>query len=175
MVTKTRAHKDLIFVFVMIVILCVLFGYGLSFIANPGSNPFIVATILGMILFFETFLILPLLYQVVGGQWSLANEEFEAMVASKDKYIKEILGQVDRTKSAFLTQEIVDARLRDLALAVQKHFVVEVKLREDNDEEQLSDIATLISNAKKEFWSVHKLAAYLGFEVHPKIGDYTTD
>ena len=108
-------------------------------------------------------------------QWQLGTEACQNLEHQLASYKNAFASQeqhIALLESAFLTQEYVEFRLFQLASGVEALFKVEIELREDEDVEQLSDIATKIATAKKQFWVAHGVAEKLGFEVRPKISDY---
>ncbi len=158
MVTKTEQHNEALFYAFIMFLLIVL---GLTFLLRPITvGKVMAATGFFLILTWASFI--PMLYKAVPIQWELGERE----CASREE-------KIALMKSSFLTQEIVDRRLRDLASAAEGLFSVQVHLRENNEEAQLDELKDRIIKAKDNFWETRKLARSLGFIVHDKIKDYT--
>lgn len=79
------------------------------------------------------------------------------------------------TVLTFLTQGIVDQKLRELATTVERSFQIQTHLDEDQDEAQLEEVGEIVRKAKENFWNAHALAKSLGFKVRDKIKNYTTE
>jgi hypothetical protein len=112
---------------------------------------------------FLLLVLVALALQAVEQQWRVGEK---ACQLREDK--------IKLMKSTFLTQEIVDAKMRELATAAEATFKIETQLREEVSESQLQSIAESVRVAKEQFWAAHTLANQLGFTVHIKIKDYTT-
>lgn len=180
MVTKVKAHNELVRMLLGLAFAILSVAFWFHGAAGPEIGPYLWIIALGLILFFATWIILPLMYQAVGHQWKIANDEFMKMMSQKDAEILKkdveilrIQNSLMATRSIFLSQQTVDMKLLDLAISVERLFEVEIQLREDVDEAQLAEVASLIKKAKADFWFTHALAKELGFQVYDKIRDYT--
>jgi hypothetical protein len=173
MITKLKAHEELVWALILMVLLVGSFIWWFAEFAELGSGPNIWATGLGIIAFFLSFVLVPLFYRAVESQWEIANKEYQTAMSQKEVSILERENQLKAVSRTFLTQEIVDRKLIDLAISVERLFEVEIQLREDVDEAQLAEVASFIRKAKADFWFTHALAKKLGFPVYDKIRDYT--
>jgi hypothetical protein len=79
-------------------------------------------------------------------------------------------------KATFLTQQIVDAKLRERALEFEKACSAQIKLQGgDSAEADLGLIKDQIEKTKAAFWQAHALAKHQGYAVKLKIRDYTDE
>lgn len=81
--------------------------------------------------------------------------------------------EITDIKSTFLTQEIVDLKLHELAKAFDTECQRQVLLQGgESAEHELMLLQNRITVAKQSFWKVHALVARLGFKVKESFMDY---
>ena len=104
-------------------------------------------------------------------QWRLGN-----------KMIAESRAHIAQLKDTFVTQNIINQKLQDLAVTFDAVCEAHISLtREDSHDSSLEsmekEIATIKSKVaitKEAFWDAHKLAKELGFHVQGKYQQYLT-
>lgn len=97
-----------------------------------------------------------------------------------NKMIAESRAHIAQLKDTFVTQNIIDQKLQDLAVTFDAVCEAHVSLTHEDSydsslesmEKEIATIKSKVATAKGEFWDAHKLARNLGFKVHEKYAQY---
>lgn len=82
---------------------------------------------------------------------------------------------IKEIKSTFLTQEIVDARLHEIAKKFDKECREQIALQgTDAAEVQLEQSRLRIDSLKSQFWKAHALVVQLGYKTKRSVRGYFT-
>jgi len=80
---------------------------------------------------------------------------------------------VDEIVSTFLTQELVDQKLRELAGRFDELCRTQVRLQSiDGNKQEYQELSDALKAAKQAFWRAHTLAKNRGFKVVLWVGSY---
>lgn len=104
------------------------------------------------------------------GAWCAVVPSLWAAVRSQWKMGDELIRNI---RSTFLSLQIIDNRLSELARQFDNRCAQQVRLQStDNAEDELERLSGYIARAKSRFWHAHELAKRLGYNVYDTIGQY---
>jgi|SRR3989344_5804622 len=132
--------------------------------------------VVAMLLFAATFSIIPITIntdKVIVGMFVFAVIGWIGVFSLHFAMKKRWKAVVD-IKSTFLTEEIIDQRLRDLAISLDNLCKAQISLQSENSMDSSLDTMTEnikrlksgITVAKSSFWEAQELAKDLGFRTH---------
>jgi hypothetical protein len=116
----------------------------------------------------------PLLFSKLDRQWREGNSTIEAIKATLGAELEEKNNTIDAIRLNFLSQKIVDERLRALVLAHQAICQERINIEVQNPEVVLQDHVLRMDSARGTFQENRILVLRMGFKVKGRMEDYLT-